>query len=289
MRPAARPGQTPELYRPAPEEEFMADTLIAALLGAQPSALHADVSLATPLTLSRITGRDQVTAALRAYAEALAVTDAELRLAGGGLDGAVFTADVDGHTAQVLALATRDAAGLVTAIDLYGRPWPYLALVRGRLAGRHPELTDPSLGTTAYVPDGPGTGWIDAPPLPPLAADVSFYSPLLTAVATGRAVNERILQAAAQLYGEQKFRAVLQVAGRSAVAAVFDGMVEGNVLQLVAIFGLNPRGEIDEIRIFSRPWPVTAYFRAGMYKLLNDILGPEYWQGPSPTAPLPVR
>jgi hypothetical protein len=267
----------------------MPDPLIGALLGTEPSALRDDVTLATPLTLARITGRDQVAAALRAYAGVLGATDADLRLNGGGLEGAVFTATIDGHTAQVLALVARDAAGLVSAIDLYGRPWPYMALVRDELAHSHPELADPSLGTVPYVPEGPGTEWIEAPPLPPLAEDVAFYSPLLTAVASGKHVNERILQAAGQSYGEQKFRAVLQVTGHNAVAAVFDGMVEGNVLQLVAVFGLNGQGEIDEIRIFSRPWPVTAYFRAHMYKLLNDILGPEYWQGPSPTDPLPVR
>jgi hypothetical protein len=267
----------------------MPDTLIGALLGAEPLALRDDVTLATPLTLLRITGRDQVAAALRAYADVLGAAGPDLRLAGGGLEGAVFTASVDGHTAQVLALVARDAAGLVSAIHLYGRPWPYMALVRDRLARSHPDLTDPDLGSVPYVPEGPGTGWIDVPPLPPLAEDVAFYSPLLTAVARGKHVNERILQAAAEIYGEQKFRAVLQVTGRNAIAGVFDGVVEGNALQLVAIFRLNGQGEVDEIRIFSRPWPVTAYFRAGMYKLLNDILGPEYWQGPSPTAALPVR
>jgi hypothetical protein len=266
----------------------MTDTLIRVLLGAEPLALRDDVTLATPLTLARITGRDQVAAALRAYADVLGAADADLRLTG-AMEGAVFTTTIDGHTAQMLALVTRDDAGLVSAIHLYGRPWPYMALVRDQLDRSHPDLTDPDLGSVPYVPEGPGTGWIDAPPLPPLAADVAFYSPLLTAIARGKHVNERILQAAAQIYGEQKFRAVLQVVDRNAIAAVFDGVVEGNALQLVAIFGLNDQGEVDEIRIFSRPWPVTAYFRAGMYKLLNDILGPEYWQGPSPTAPLPIR
>ena len=157
----------------------MSDTLIRALLGAEPSALRDDVTLATPLTLPRIIGRDQVAAALRGYADVLGAADADLRLAGGGLEGAVFTTTIDGHTAQVLALVSRDAAGLISAIDLYGRPWPYMALVRDQLGRSHPELTDPDLGSVPYVPEGPGTGWIDAPPLPPLAEDVSFYSPLL--------------------------------------------------------------------------------------------------------------
>ena len=50
----------------------MSDPLIAALLGHNPQALTEDVSLATPLTSSRITGRDAVVAALGAYADAIA-------------------------------------------------------------------------------------------------------------------------------------------------------------------------------------------------------------------------
>ena len=125
--------------------------------------------------------------------------------------------------------------------------------------------------------------------MPPLADDVAFHSPLLTATATGREANERILQAAGDVYGAQRFRAVLQVDGRPAIAAVFDGTVAGNVLQLVALFGLDGHGAVQEIRIFSRPWPVTHGFRAGMYELLKDTLGPEFWQGPDPHAPLPAR
>jgi hypothetical protein len=267
----------------------MPGSVVHALLGKEPGALRPDVSLATPLTLKRVVGRDQVLNALTTYAGVLAATDAGLLLHGEELEGAVFTTTIDGHSAQVLALAAHDDAGQIAAIDMYGRPWPFMALVRERLAAIEPDLTDPDLGSAPYVPEGPGTGWIEPPPVPPLAENVAFHSPVLTATATGKHVNERILTAASQVYGEQKFRAVLQVDGQNAIAAVFDGVVNGNVLQLVAIFGLNDHGEISDIRIFSRPWPVTAYFRAKMYDLLQDILGPEYWQGPSPSTPLPIR
>jgi hypothetical protein len=91
------------------------------------------------------------------------------------------------------------------------------------------------------------------PPIPPLADDMSFHSPVLTAVATGKEINQRILRAASQVYGEQKFRAVLEAEGRPAIAGVFDGVADGHTLQLVAMFGLNDRSEINEIRIFSGP------------------------------------
>lgn len=72
------------------------------------------------------------------------------------LEGAVSTTGVDGHTAQVLALATRDAAGLLATIDVYGRPWPYMALIRERLARVAPNLADPDLGTSGgHGLDGP--------------------------------------------------------------------------------------------------------------------------------------
>jgi hypothetical protein len=101
--------------------------------------------------------------------------------------------------------------------------------------------------------------------------------------------SERILTAASRCYGEQKFRAVVQVEDQPAIAGVFDGIIEGNVLQLVAIFNLNTQREVSEIRVFSRPWPVTAYLRRCMYELQKDSLGPEYWQGPDPEGPLPIR
>jgi hypothetical protein len=75
-------------------------TLISALLGDNPAALTEDVSLATPLTLARITGRDAVVAALGADADVIGATDADLRVEGDRLEGVVFATTVDGHSAQ---------------------------------------------------------------------------------------------------------------------------------------------------------------------------------------------
>ena len=265
----------------------MSETLTQALLGKDPAALRPDVSFAPPLTLARVEGRTAVAEALDAYARALGTTDADLQFQDAELRAVLFTGEVDGHTAQTFAVVAHDENGLIARIDMYGRPWPFMALVRERLMGMRPALTDASLGDDLYVPSGPGTGYIDSPAIPPLAEDVSFHSPLLTAVATGREINMRILQAASDIYGEQRFRAVLEADGRAAIAGLFDGLVDGNTLQLVAMFGFNDSSEINEIRIFSRPWPITARFRTGMYERLKGALGPEFWQGPDPMNPLP--
>jgi hypothetical protein len=56
--------------------------------------------------------------------------------------------------------------------------------------------------------------------------------------------------------------------------------VEGHVLQLVDMFMLNAHGEVEEIRIFTRPWPVTVHLRAGIREHLGGFLGPEFWGNP---------
>jgi hypothetical protein len=260
----------------------MSDALITDLSGADPRALAEDVSLATPLTSSRIAGRDAVVAALGVYADMFAATDADLRLKGGELEGATFTTIVDGHTAQLAALVTRDTAGLIATIDMYGRPWPYMALVRERLAEVDPDLADPELGTSP--PEGPGTSWTDPPTIPPLANDVTLFSPVLTGEPTGKAVIARILEAAAQTFRDPRFRAVLKIEGQPGFAAVMDEDVAGNVLQLVEIFTLNAQGEVAEIRIFTRPWAVTAELRRGIHEHSGDLLGPEFWGDPQQRA-----
>jgi hypothetical protein len=175
-------------------------------------------------------------------------------------------------------LVTRDAAGLIATIHIYGRPWPYMALVRERLAEVDPKLADPGLGMSP--PEGPGTSWTDPPAIPPLADDVTLFSPVLTGEPTGKAVIARILAAAAQSYRDPKFRAVLEVEGQPGFAAVMDEVVKGNVLQLVEIFTLNAHGEVAEIRIFTRPWAVTADLRQGIHEHLHNFLGPEFWGSP---------
>ena len=210
------------------------------------------------------------------------VTDADLRLKGDELEGATFTTIVDGHTAQVAALVTRDTAGLIATIDMYGRPWPYMALVREWLAEVDPDLADPELGTSP--PGGPGTSWTDEPAIPPLAEDVTLFSPVLTEEPTGKAVIAGLLAAAAQTFRDPKFRAVLQIEGQPGFAAVMDEIVEGNVLQLVEIFTLNARGEVAEIRVFTRPWAVAADLRRGIHEHSGELLGPEFWGDPQQRA-----
>lgn len=266
----------------------MSDQLNAALSGQDPAALAEHVSLATPVAAPRTAGRDPVAAALRTYQQALGSAEATARLKGDGVEGVVYSASPGGRLTEIVALARRDAAGLIGAVDVYGRPWPFVAALREAIADTDPALADPNLGAGLYAPDGPKPVWADHPAVPPLGQDVVLYSPILSEEPTGKAVVGPVLKAAAQSFNDLKVRAVLGIEGRSGFAVVIDEYVDGHVQQLVEMFTLSPEGEVAEIRIFTRPWLVTAHFRKKMYALLKDALGAEFWQGPDPRDPLPT-
>ncbi|MFD3441670.1 hypothetical protein ACFWU3_29680 [Streptomyces sp. NPDC058685] len=67
----------------------MSDPLSGALLGQTPTALAAEVSLATPLKAPRISGREAVSAALGTYRDLLAAPEPTVRLKGHALDAVV--------------------------------------------------------------------------------------------------------------------------------------------------------------------------------------------------------
>ncbi|MFF5480872.1 hypothetical protein ACFY5C_26535 [Streptomyces sp. NPDC012935] len=266
----------------------MSDQLNAALSGQAPTALAEDVSLATPLTAPRIAGPDAVAAALDTYQQALAAPEATVRLKGDGVEGVVYSASPGGRETEIAALARHNAAGLIATIDVYGRPWPFMAALREVIAKTDPTLADPSLGAGPYTPEGPTPIWVEHPAVPPLAQDVTLYSPILSEEPTGKGVVGPVLKAAAQSFSDLKVRAVLDIEGQSGFAVVIDEYVDGHVQQLVEMFTLNDAGEVGAIRIFTRPWLVTAHFRKNMYALLKETLGPEFWEGPDPEGPLPT-
>ncbi|MFJ9026631.1 hypothetical protein ACIRPU_42835 [Streptomyces sp. NPDC102259] len=124
----------------------MSDQLNAALSGQATTALTEDVSLATPLAAPRIAGRDAASAALGTYQQALAAPEATVRLKGDAVEGVVYSASPGGRETEIVALARRDATGLVDTIDVYGRPWPFMAVLLEVIAKTDPALADPSLG-----------------------------------------------------------------------------------------------------------------------------------------------
>jgi hypothetical protein len=262
------------------------DMIAEAALGRRGEALDESVSLATPLTISRIAGRMDAGLIMRQIASAFDLGTPEFVTQAPERDVVTFAGQADGHPVGLFAVLTRGAAGTYNAVDLYARPWPFVAIARKKLAAEDDLFRDDVDLSTPYVAAGPNAPYLEtAPSLPGLALDVAFHSPVLTATAAGRDLVAVILKAVEEAYGSPRYHWAFP-AGDNRLIALYDGSVHGHVLQIAAVLTLNQAGQIADMRIYSRPWPVTALFRGEVYKLLRGTLGGEFWQGQPPLAAL---
>jgi hypothetical protein len=221
-------------------------------------------------------------------AGAFAINEPEFVAEAGPRDVVTFAGIVDGHGVGLLAILTHGDRGEYRAVDMYARPWPFVALARQRAVAADVLFTTDIDLSTAYVPSGPTGEFLDPQPaLPGLAEDVAFHSPVLTATASGLHLVKTVLSAVEEVCGPAQYRIFLPTADSIVVA--YDAEVHGHQWQLTAVFALNAQGQIADMRIYSRPWPVTALFRGEVYKLLQDTLGPQFWQGQNPLIALGER
>jgi hypothetical protein len=253
--------------------------------GEAPMALTEDVSLATPLTLARVSGREAVSKLLSQMAAAFVIHEPEYVSEGDDRTVVTFVGKGQGHEVGLLAILTPDGKGLYEAVDLYARPWPFVAFVQEKLADESDVIRDDIELGLPYIPSGPTDRYLEGPaPSLTLSADVEFHSPVLTATATGAELVGQVLQAVAEVSGEPKYR-IVDVHGET-IIAFYDSHVHGHIWQIAGVLRANEQGEITDMRMYSRPWPVTALFRGEAYKLLRDVLNEEFWQGAPPLAAL---
>ncbi|WP_392971330.1 hypothetical protein [Streptomyces sp. LN245] len=256
-----------------------------AVLGQLPAALTETVSLATPLTVSRIEGRDQAVPVLRELAESFGIGEPEFVATDDQRAFVTFVGRGQGPEVGLFAVLTHGSAGTYSAVDLYARPWPFVKLVRDHLAASDTRFHNDIDLSVPYVPTGPPSGFLTDPPgLPPLAADVAFHSPVLTDTASGGELVGTILMAVEEISGAPRFRVATRFGNASVL--LYDATVHGHTWQLGLVIGLDSNDEIADMRVYSRPWPVAALFRGEVYKLLRDRLGPQYWQGENPLVAL---
>jgi hypothetical protein len=154
-------------------------------------------------------------------------------------------------------------------------------LVHDHLAAADGRFRDDVDLSRPHVPAGPPGGFRTEPPgLPGRSAHVAFHSPVLTDTVTGGDAVNAVLKVVEEVSGSPRFRVVSRFG--DAFVVLYDAAVHGHVWQLGAVFGLDDAGQIADMRIYSRPWPVSALFRGEAYKLLGARLGPRYWQGENP-------
>ena len=108
---------------------------------------------------------------------------------------------------------------------------------------------------------------------PQLSADVAFHSPALTATATCGELVSVILKAVGEISGAPRFRVVSKFR-EAYVAGVRCHGARSHLGSSLVWHGPRRRREIADMRLYSRPWPVTAFFRGEAYKLIRDQFGP---------------
>jgi hypothetical protein len=243
------------------------DLFSAPFLGGVSRTLSRHVSLATPFMVGRIAGRDRVAHALLACAETFGLEETGTRLYGDQLEGVAHFVRADGTTTQILTVSSCDQAGRVTSVDMYGRPWPQMSLVRERLAASYPDLAGPGVCDLDEDTAGPGPEHAGPVPLilPPFADNVLLRSPISASSGYGREELRRYLDAAVAVHGELKYHAVLGVHGENAIVVLCDGLVRGSVLRLAVMLSLDRGDALRAITFFSRPWTAAGLFRSAMH------------------------
>lgn len=87
------------------------DDVAKVVLGQLPAALAETVSLATPLTMSRIEGRDEAAAVLRELAESLGIGEPEFIADGDERAFVTFVGTGQGREVGLFAVLTRGSGG----------------------------------------------------------------------------------------------------------------------------------------------------------------------------------
>lgn len=235
------------------------DDVVKAVLGQLPAALSEDVSLATPLTTSRIQGRDGVVRSCASWLTPSGSARPNSSLPTASETSSPSSAAAKGHEVGLFAVLTRGAPDTYAAVDLYARPWPFVKLVRDHLAACDERFRDDTDLSVPCAPGGPPGGFLAEQPagLPELSADVAFHSPVLTDTATGSELVGFILNAVGEISGAPRFR-IVSCFGPGFVM-VYDATVHGHTWQLAGVCSLAGSGKIDDMRIYSRPWPVSAF------------------------------
>lgn len=86
-----------------------------------------------------------------------------------------------------------------------------------------------------------------------LADDVVFYSPVVHTAQTGMAITAKYLAAAVQVFGNDSFRYVREIAGDNDAVLEFETEIDGIIVNGVDMIKWNGNGKIVEFKVMVRP------------------------------------
>ena len=116
--------------------------------------------------------------------------------------------------------------------------------------------------------------------------DVVLKAPMLTTPVVGVTKVLEVISHAAKVAGPIRY--TVEVSDTKQTVLLWNGKVEGHTLEAATILVDGEDGLIREVRVLTRPWPITKLFRDQMYKELSGKIPQDYWElepKPNPAKP----
>jgi len=107
------------------------------------------------------------------------------------------------------------------------------------------------------------------------APDVSFHTPILTKPVSGRALVLPVLAYAATLTGKPHY--TLEIRADTQTVLLWNGTVEGYALQVATVLTDDAAGQIRDITILMRPYPVVTLLQHSMYQRFASSIAADHW------------
>lgn len=103
-----------------------------------------------------------------------------------------------------------------------------------------------------------------------LADNAVFFSPIVHTPQVGKTITWQYLAAAIQVFGNDSFRYVREVAGESDAVLEFDTEIDGIVVNGVDLIKWDEDGKIIEFKVMIRPLKAINLIHQKMASMLAD-------------------
>ncbi|QYO66487.1 nuclear transport factor 2 family protein [Leptolyngbya sp. 7M] len=104
-----------------------------------------------------------------------------------------------------------------------------------------------------------------------LADDVVFYSPVVHIPQAGKAKTAMYLTAAINVFGNDGFRYVREIAGKSDAMLEFETQIDGIMVNGIDLISWNNEGQITEFKVMIRPLKAINLIHQKMGEMLQRV------------------
>jgi hypothetical protein len=193
-----------------------------------------------------------------------------------------------GFTLEAATILVDGEDGLIREVGVLMRPWPVVTIFRDAM---YEELsaTIPQ-GYWELQPKPTGNGELrQFTPIAlkaiALAPEITLHSPMLAKSIHGKTDVEAAVGLAHQVQSASSYTSI--IATPDLLLELFDCDADGNPMEGLWVQRLNDKGQIYDLTVYLRPYPVVTVLR-NMTKELGEktgvLAGRDYWELPTLTS-----